>query len=299
MCTLRGEISLAQLRGDRLGLRDLLRLQALALEHVHEVHVAADVELVGPVDGDAAVLEQLREHAVRDGRADLALDVVADDRDAGVLELLRPLRGAGDEDGQRVDERDLGVDGALGVELRGLLRADGQVADEDVDLGLAQGGDDVDRLLVGLGDHLAVVLAEAVEVWPRCTVTPVGGTSQILIVLFSLAPIASARSRPTFLRVDVERGDELDVADVVVAELHVHQAGDLGGRVGVLVVLDALDQRRRTVADADDRYANRTHRDSSLKHRGRTAGCRPRTWCAAAAPTGRPCRAGGARARWR
>jgi len=36
-------------------------------------------------------------------------------------------------------------------------------------------------------------------VGPRCTVIPVGGTSQILMVLFSLAPIASARSRPTFL----------------------------------------------------------------------------------------------------
>ena len=36
-------------------------------------------------------------------------------------------------------------------------------------------------------------------VGPRCTVIPVGGTSQILIVLFSLATIASARSRPTFL----------------------------------------------------------------------------------------------------
>lgn len=29
------------------------------------------------------------------------------------------------------------------------------------------------------------------------------------------------------LRVDVERGDELDVTDVVVAELDVHQARDL------------------------------------------------------------------------
>ena len=36
-------------------------------------------------------------------------------------------------------------------------------------------------------------------VGPRCTVTPLGGTSQILMVLFSLATIASARSRPTFL----------------------------------------------------------------------------------------------------
>ena len=36
-------------------------------------------------------------------------------------------------------------------------------------------------------------------VGPRCTVTPVGGTSANLMVLFSLAPIASARSLPTFL----------------------------------------------------------------------------------------------------
>ena len=34
--------------------------------------------------------------------------------------------------------------------------------------------------------------------WPRCTVTFSGGTSQILIVLFWLAPIASDRSVPTF-----------------------------------------------------------------------------------------------------
>ena len=36
-------------------------------------------------------------------------------------------------------------------------------------------------------------------VGPRWTVTPVGGTSQILMVLFSLATMASAMSRPTFL----------------------------------------------------------------------------------------------------
>ena len=72
-----------------------------------------------------------------DGGADLRLDVVADDRHTGVLELLRPLRGAGDEDRQRVDEADTGVDGALGVELRGVLGADGQVADQDVGLGVA------------------------------------------------------------------------------------------------------------------------------------------------------------------
>ena len=71
-----------QLAGDGLRLRDLLRLEALALQHVHEVHVAADVELVRAIDGHAAIFEQLREHAVGDGGADLALDVVTNDRDA-------------------------------------------------------------------------------------------------------------------------------------------------------------------------------------------------------------------------
>jgi hypothetical protein len=38
---------------------------------------------------------------------------------------------------------------------------------------------------------------------------------------------------------------------VVAAELDVHQAGDARGRVGVAVVLDALDERRGAVADAE------------------------------------------------
>jgi hypothetical protein len=56
--------------------------------------------------------------------------------------------------------------------------------------------------------------------------------------------------------VDVERRRELDVADVVAAQLHVHQTGDALGRVGVPVVLDALHEGRRAVADADDCHAH-------------------------------------------
>ncbi len=91
------------------------------------------------------------------------LDVVADDRDAGVLELLGPLGVGGDEDRQRVDEGHAGVDRALGVELVGLLRAHREVGDEHVGLGVLEHLDDVDRLGGGLLDGLAVVLAEAVE----------------------------------------------------------------------------------------------------------------------------------------
>src|SRR5262249_46814236 len=58
------------------------------------------------------------------------------------------------------------------------------------------------------------------------------------------------------LGVDVEGGRELDVTHVVAAEVHVHQARNLLCRVGVLVVLDALYERARAVADTDDRDAD-------------------------------------------
>ena len=91
-------------------------------------------------------------------------------------------------------------------------------------------------------------------------------------VVLADARIASDEVLADLLGVDVERRDELDVPDVVVAELHVHQAGHADRRIGVLVVLDALDQRRGAVADADDGDAYRTHRDSFSRRR--SAGCR-------------------------
>ena len=52
--------------------------------------------------------------------------------------------------------------------------------------------------------------------------------------------------------VDVEGGHELDVADVVAAEVDVHQARDELVVGGVAVVVDALHERGGAVADADD-----------------------------------------------
>ena len=242
--------------GHGLGLGDLLGLQALPLKHVLEVHVAAHVELVGAVQHDTAVLEELGQHPVGDGRADLALDVVTDDRDTGVGELLRPRRGAGDEDGQRVDERHVGVDGALGVELCRLLRPDGQVADHHVDLGVAQCLHHVDRGVGGLLDGLHVVLAEAVE-----GVTPLDGDTGGRhvgkldgVVLAGADGVGEVLA--DLLAVDVERCHEVDVTHVVLAQHDVHQPGDAGLGIGVAVVLDALHQRRCAVADADDGYAD-------------------------------------------
>jgi hypothetical protein len=136
--------------GDRVRLADLLRLEALALEHVEEVGVAAEVQLVGAVDPHAAVHEQAGEDAVGDRRADLALDVVADDRQAGIGEAALPVRLAADEDRDGVHERDAGLDRLLGIPLRGLLAADRQVADEDVDLALLEDPDHVGGRTRGL-----------------------------------------------------------------------------------------------------------------------------------------------------
>src|SRR5580693_4171281 len=81
---------LVELRLDGFGLGELLRLQSLALQHVEEVGIPSGIELIGPVEGHATVGEQPRERAMDDGRANLALDVVADYRQAGVEEFLRP-----------------------------------------------------------------------------------------------------------------------------------------------------------------------------------------------------------------
>ena len=64
--------------------------------------------------------------------------------------------------------------------------------------------------------------------------------------------------------VDVERRDELHVGDVVLAEGHVHETRDRSGRVGVLVVVHALDQGGGAVANSHDCYSYRTHRDPFL-----------------------------------
>jgi hypothetical protein len=55
---------------------------------------------------------------------------------------------------------------------------------------------------------------------------------------------------------DVERGSELDVGDVVPAEVDVHEARDGVLGLRVLVVLDSLQERVGAVAHADDRDAH-------------------------------------------
>ena len=110
-----------ELTRDGLRLRDLLGLETVALQHVAEVHVAADIELVGTVEHHPAILEQTRKYAVDDRGPDLALDVVTDDGNAGGPEPLGPLRVARDEYRDGVHERHAGLESGRGVVLLGNL----------------------------------------------------------------------------------------------------------------------------------------------------------------------------------
>src|SRR5674476_1050256 len=132
-----------ELAGDGVGLADLLGLKALALEHVEEVGVSAYVELAGTLELDAALAHKTSEDAVHDGGADLALDVVADDRHAGLDEALLPVRLAGEEHRDAVDHGAAGGEDLLRIPLGGLFAADGEVVDHDVGLRLLEDTDDV------------------------------------------------------------------------------------------------------------------------------------------------------------
>src|SRR5436190_1080557 len=188
--------------------------------------------------------------------AHLRLDVVADDRQAIAAEPLLPVVLASDEHRQAVHEADACLDRHLHVPLRRLLGADRQVADHDVGLLLLEDADDVGGRAGRLRDLLLQVLAEAVMGHPTVNldaeVRHVGELDRVVLT----RPHRLREILADLLGIDVERGDELDVANVVSGEVDVHQPRHPLRRVGVAVVGDALDERVGAVADADDGDAN-------------------------------------------
>ena len=108
----------------------------------------------------------------------------------------------------------------------------GQVGDDDVGAGLLEDLDDVDGRARRLGDLLGEVLAEAVVGHAA-----LDGDAQVRDVFLDeldrvvlAGPDRLGEVLADLVRVDVERGRELDVADVVAAEVDVHEARDALGR---------------------------------------------------------------------
>ena len=173
-----------------------------------------------------------------------------------LVEALRPVVLARDEHGDAVHEAAAGLEDLLDVPLGRLLGADRQVGDDDVGLRLLEDLHDVGGLARRLRDLLLEVLAETVvrhaAVDGHAEVRHVGELDGVVLA----GPDRLGEVLADLVLVDVECGAELDVADVVAAEVNVHQAGHGGVGIGVLVVLDSLHEGGGTVADADDGHAH-------------------------------------------
>ena len=161
---------------------------------------------------------------MNDGCSDLALDVVADDRDPCVGEALRPNGIGRDEHGNGVYEGHAGFEGLSRVELLCLLRSDWEVGNEHLGAGVDQPLPNVDRCSGRFVDGLAVVATEPVECWSALNLH-VGDRNVREADRVVLPGKDGFGELGAYLfRINVERGHELHVADVIATERDVHQA---------------------------------------------------------------------------
>ena len=199
------------------------------LKHVEEIRIATGIQLIGAVDGHAAVAEQTRQLAVNDGRADLAFDVVADDRHTGLAEAVRPIGVRGDEYRHAVDHGDTRVEACLGVMLDRLFRAHGQIADKNLRPGIAKRLGDVFRFLIG-GAECAVVFVVAHMVGDAVQHRPHTDHD----VRYGQSPLKHRRAVGFFedrlfhgqadlAAVDIEGADDLNVRRTPATHVRMHQ----------------------------------------------------------------------------
>jgi hypothetical protein len=189
---------------------------------------------------------------VDDGRADLALDIVADQRQPGRLETPAPGRVRGDEHRDAVDERTAGLDCPLGIEPRCPLRTDRQIRDQHLGAALPQYAGDIRRWQRRLDDFVREILPDAVE---RRSAFDLDAEPRHLGE--ELGVVRGRQNRlggiePDLGAIDVESGADRHVAHPVAANVAVHQSRDRHIVAGVTVIGEALDQGRGAVPDADD-----------------------------------------------
>jgi len=109
-------------------------------------------------------------------------------------------------------------------------------------------------------DLLRVKQGEKVDVEVPVEVTGESFSGTIHTVeLMHVLVKAPATAIPESIVVDVEGRHEVQVAHVVAAEVHVHEARDGVGGLGVTVVGDALDEGGGAVSDADDPDTDGAH----------------------------------------
>ncbi len=208
-----------------------------------------------------------------DRRTDLRFDVVADDRKPRLPEAPGPRRVRGYEHRNGVDESHPSFEGCPGIKLGRLFRANRHVANQNIRFRLAQSLRYIHRLGGGFIHHVLVVEAEPVKSRPSLhldtQVAYVGKANRVVLS----RPHRLCQVLADLGCVDVESGHEINVAYVISAEVDMHQARYQLVRIGIPVVLDALDQGVGTVADSRDRHAYSAHFHSFLAQISLGSGC--------------------------
>ena len=191
---------------------------------------------------------------MKNGRAELRFDVVADERQIFVRETFCPNRIAGDENGNVIDETEPGFERATGVEASRFVGTDGEIIDHHFRGGVPQFFDDflaggfffqgqegAERVLVG---HVRSVAVEnAAHFHDRA--------GELDLVAKNLGAIGGrkdglAHVEPDLAPVDVERGHDFDIARPIRPDLAVHEA-DAGAIRGGAVVKGAPTKMQCTL----------------------------------------------------
>ena len=242
------------LGGNGAGFRDFLGHQPLPLQHIEKVGVAAEVELIGVLDGSAPVFEKAGQNAVQDGGPHLGFDVVADNGYAPFLEAVAPVGFPGDKDRDAVDHSTTGVEDLLGVPLGRHFAAHRQVVDDHIHLPLFEDAGNIGGGMVGLFDQVGNIAADAVVGHSPFHRDAQAGDFGELDGVVRRGENGIGEVFAHLVFVDVKGGHHLDVLDAVVADPVVHHPGNLrrGGNFHILV--DSLHQRGGAVAHADDGY---------------------------------------------
>ena len=110
-----------ELAGHGVGLGNFFRFQALALQHVHEVGVTTEVELVSAIHTNAPFPKEVCENPMRDGGANLGFNIVTDDRQMTLFEPPLPIWLGSDEHRDAIDEGAARFENLFHVPLGGHL----------------------------------------------------------------------------------------------------------------------------------------------------------------------------------
>ncbi|MBM3774685.1 MAG: hypothetical protein FJW37_05915, partial [Acidobacteria bacterium] len=201
--------------------------------------------------------KQAGQRPVNRRAAELALDVVADQRHAGFERRLL-IAGVGDDQGGHpVNEADPGVlDGRIRIEAGGLVRLGGHEVQQHLGAARAQHSGHVARLAAGCG-HQRFQL-RGIPVQHRTHLDPhpkwLQLHARITVGHIGRGINGLRKVPPHFAGVDVEGRHGNDVGDFVAADLGVHQAS---GVIRIApVMLDALEKRLTAVPYAGNRDTN-------------------------------------------